>query len=452
MKLPDIASKCSFCPGIAACLGLLLAAAPSARAVEYTTASGLRLSYETENGEARVTKVHNVPDNDIITIPESLGGHPVTTIGENAGVDGIVSFEIKLLQAESVETIKRGAFNGFILLREIDFPKVVTVEGDAFSGCKGMHTISLPLVETVESQAFADCAKLKKLDLPEATSIGSSAFSQCDLLDEIYLPKLTELGRFAFSGPNMLQKVALGALETIGVGAFDQCGSLHTVELPLVEAVESTTFYKCPKLKNVSLPRAKSVGDSAFQGCGNLEDIRLPLVESLGAEAFSGCGILRTVLLPAAESIGDSAFVDCEKLSGIYFGQAPTVGESAFENTGQGWTAYYHAEHAAHFESGEWSNSIEVAHPFAGPVEISTGEGSATVRIRYARDQLDWSHVLERTTDLRDPLGWAEAMPRPGKETEDGFTVESLTLEEDAPAAFYRVGARLNHFHIAPAN
>ena len=444
-------------PGLAAVC--LLASAP-ANAAEYTDpVSGLRLSYEIENSEAKVTKVQNVPDSDIITILESLDGYPVTAIGADAAADHILTSEIKLLEGKSVRVIQRAAFQSCILLREINFPEVVTVEGLAFSDCKGMHTVSLPLAKSVEYQAFADCAKLQKLDLPEATSIGNSAFSQCDLLYEIDLPKVVELGNFAFSGPNKLQTVSLGTVTTLGAGAFNQCGSLHTVDLPLVEAVEAVTFFKCPNLMDVSLPRAESVGKSAFEGCGSLEDIRLPRATSLGESAFAECGGLKHVFLPEAETISNRAFQDCVDLAEIYLGGAPTLGEDVFKEVPpDGLTVYHHAEDGARFASGQWADfphKVVVARAFLGSPWIELVGGQAVLQYRHTENQTDWSHAVERSTDLADPDGWGGAAPisAPGMASAGGVTTVSNTFLKDASRpVFFRVRAEAEFFSAANSN
>ena len=114
--------------------------------------------YRIENGEAIITGyTRNVR---VVTIPSTLGGYPVTTIGNRA-------------------------FSGRSGLTEITFPDSVTTIGDyAFSGCRSLTSITLPDSElTIGKGAFYYCSSLTMISIPKSvTSIGMDAFSGCSSL------------------------------------------------------------------------------------------------------------------------------------------------------------------------------------------------------------------------------------------------------------------------------
>ena len=64
---------------------------------------------------------------------------------------------------ENTETIEANAFNGCLLVTEIDIPDTVKTIGDeAFRGCRGITTLVLPnTLEKIGKYAFADCDKLE---------------------------------------------------------------------------------------------------------------------------------------------------------------------------------------------------------------------------------------------------------------------------------------------------
>ncbi len=90
-----------------------------------------------------------------IKIPDTLGGCPVTAIGDNAflGCYGITSVIIP----SSVKTIGANAFKGCKKIISITLPKGVDSIGDgAFSGCTGLLSITIPdSIASIGKEAFA---------------------------------------------------------------------------------------------------------------------------------------------------------------------------------------------------------------------------------------------------------------------------------------------------------
>ena len=93
---------------------------------------------------------------DAVTIPSTLGGKPVTSIGEFA-----------------------------------------------FGGCSGLVSVTIPDgVTSIGEFAFYDCSRLTSVTIPDSvTSIGASAFYDCSRLTSITIPdSVTSIGDGAFFG------------------------------------------------------------------------------------------------------------------------------------------------------------------------------------------------------------------------------------------------------------
>ncbi len=171
---------------------LLLSLLPLMAVAELETVGTVTWCYTVENGEATVGgpeyfgraiyweewEVEDDPDYDgdddaegshfgtswvgpeSVDIPSTLGGYPVTGIGEDA-------------------------FGGGIGLTSVTIPASVTSIGhSAFDGCSGLSSITIPSsVTSIGNSAFCDCSGLTTVVIPPSvTSIGWSAFELCPLL------------------------------------------------------------------------------------------------------------------------------------------------------------------------------------------------------------------------------------------------------------------------------
>ncbi len=165
----------------AALSGMLLAAlavpcsADETHAAETYEGDGFTLSYQLEDAGAAVVGCSSDAVN--VTVPDTLGGKPVTSVEESA-------------------------FNSCGTIETVTLPDSVTLIGDgAFFGCTTLKSIALPKSLTkIGYQAFYYCADLESINLPESMqSIGDQAFLACLKLTTVTLPaSLTSLGEYAF--------------------------------------------------------------------------------------------------------------------------------------------------------------------------------------------------------------------------------------------------------------
>jgi len=292
-----------------------------------------------------------------VTIPPTLGGKPVTAIGQSAflGCGGLTSIDIPdtvtsigdsafancvglsdIYIPASVTSVHKWAFdgcsglewvyveagnanyksvNGLLLTKDgttlvqgigggVTIPDGVTTIGDcAFYGCDGLWSITIPSsVTTIENNAFGGCVSLASVVIPSSvTSIGSAAFASCDGLERVTLPQ-ADVDDFddLFNG-------------YAGAG-------LKVVIADGVTSIPDGTFKGCDYIKSVLIPGSvTTIGVSAFEDCDNLDCLSICSgvgVTTIKANAFKGCTSLEDLTIPSSvETIEDDAFKSCDSLA-----------------------------------------------------------------------------------------------------------------------------------------
>lgn len=285
--------------------------------------------YEVMDGEATVIGYDGV--SATVTVPQTLGGAPVTAIGAYA-------------------------FYECTALTSVTLPVgVVTIADSAFAGCTGLQSVSLPSsLCDIGPDAFYNCVALKSVAIPGGVqTIGDRAFYYGDSLTSVAIP---------------------ASVQTIGASAFEECSKLATVTLPdSVQAIGAdafyyTAYYNTPanwsgdvlylgkhllKAKESVSGRyavradTKTVSGGAFYGCTALTGITIPAtVSSIGADAFTGCSGLTSIDVDAAntayqsrgncliETATDTLTVGCQTSVIPADGSVKIIGDGAFlENT-----------------------------------------------------------------------------------------------------------------------
>ena len=178
-------------------------------------------TYEVANGRATVTGYVGAGGN--ITIPSTLGGAPVTTIGGQAFKDNnnITSATIP----SGVTTIGQRAFHYCKKLASVSIPNSVTSIGEwAFSGCESLTSVTLPGgIRIISDGTFNNCFSLKSIIIPNGvTSIGYAAFAACKTLASVTISDSVEsIGQNAFYGIDALKNVTIPkSVTSIGDRAF----------------------------------------------------------------------------------------------------------------------------------------------------------------------------------------------------------------------------------------
>ncbi len=288
-------------------------------------------TYTVSNGKATITDFPTSVSG-AITIPSTLGGYPVTSIGDKAfyGCYSLTSVTI----GNSVTSIGERAFVHCYRLTSVTIGDSVTSIGDeAFESCSSLTSIEIPdSVTSIGERAFWDCSSLTSVTIGDSvTSIGSSAFSGCSSLTSVTIgDSVTSIGHDAFRNCSSLTSVTIGdSVTSIGNDAF--CGCVGLADDNGFVIIRNVLCDYCGEGGAVTIPSSvTSIGDYAFRDCSSLTSVVIPdSVTSIGWQAFYNCSSLTSVTIPdGVTSIEDRAFEECSKLeyntydNGLYLGNS----------------------------------------------------------------------------------------------------------------------------------
>ncbi len=280
-------------------------------------------SFSVNNGNATITGYNGTDVS--ITIPSSLGGYPVTAIGNSAfsGCSSLTSVVVP----DDVTTIGPFAFEFCSSLTSITLGNGVASIGDNWL----YHCTSVSSINTTSgNQKFAcldgvlynktitkliQCpnGKTGVIDVPiSVTTIGENALSFCPYLVYVNIP---------------------GNVNLIGHNAFIACTDLISINVSadnpnyasangLLYDKTLTTLIQCPggKMGAIALPESVTViGSEAFGYCTSLTFINIPKnVTALGNYAFEFCPNLTSLTLGSGvTNIGENWLYYCTGLKSI---------------------------------------------------------------------------------------------------------------------------------------
>ena len=265
------------------------------------------------------------PATGTVTIPSTLGGSPVTKVGNSAfsGRSSLTGVSIP----SSVTSIESYAFYGCSGLRNVAMPVSVKTLGDGvFQNCTGLESVSIPVsITAIPYNAFYGCTSLRTLDLPVTVkSIGSYAFYGCVSLSSVSIPfSVKSIGDYSFYGCSSLSNLELsGGLESIGYNAFYGCNGLREVVIPAsVTSVSSYAFGACGNIRRVTVSECVLRDMSSVFGnsCKTITSLTIAEgVESIDS-SFYNCDGLTSLSIPASVTrIGESVFrYSCPALTEI---------------------------------------------------------------------------------------------------------------------------------------
>ena len=313
------------------------------------------------NGDTAVINAAISPEpTGAVTIPSTLGGKPVTRIGDEAFAwcSGLTSVAIP----DGVTSIGESAFWGCRGLTNVAIPDSVTsIWYGAFSGCSGLLSISVDSgnanyksvnglllskdgrtliqgvngdvtipngVTSIRDCAFWNYSGLTSVAIPDCvTSIWDEAFAHCSGLTSVTIPNsVTSIGTGTFYDSGLTSLTIPDSVTSIGANAFSDCTNLTSATIGNgVMSIRKDAFSGCSGLLSILVDPGnanyKSVnglllskgGKTLMQGVNG--DVTIPDgVTSIGNYAFSGCSGLTSVTIPnSVISIKSSAFSGCSE-------------------------------------------------------------------------------------------------------------------------------------------
>lgn len=174
--------------------------------------------YTVTDEKATITKY--IGSGGRVTIPDELGGYPVTVIGE-------------------------GSFSAYTYdLSSVVIPdSVETIESVAFSGCQRLQGVTFGSgLKSIGGYAFYNC-RLSDVTLPEGlTSIGGSAFEK-GCAGSVYIPGTVEkIGSYAFSKSSISTLTFGDGVGEVAGFAFNECSIGNAVLKGSVDKFKKDAF------------------------------------------------------------------------------------------------------------------------------------------------------------------------------------------------------------------
>ena len=205
------------------------------------TVDGITWTFTVQDGHAilgggrRTVRAVDSRTSGNITVPSTLGGYPVTAVGNYAFYDcsGLTGVSLPA----TVTTIGKDAFNGATALASITLPEgLASLGSGAFEECWSLVSVNIPSsLSEIPEAAFSYCESLESLTIPASVaSIGADAFWGCDALARVTFlgapPEMEDCGLFDLDVPpsiacRMAHYLAFCALAAEGQEVFTIDGS-----------------------------------------------------------------------------------------------------------------------------------------------------------------------------------------------------------------------------------
>lgn len=366
-----LASKHPRCAIGARLVAIFLSLPPLYSPATSRAAQYLDFTYEVSGANIAIT--HYSGPGGSVTIPETIDGIPVTSIGSMA-FSQCVSLRNVIIPG-SVASIGESAFYNCSGLTSVTIPDgVITIGSFAFCGNTSVTNIAIGTgLASLGDGAFTGGDRLAAITVnplnPAFTSANNVLLTrdektlvQCpaNLPRDYSVPASVEtIGRWAFYSLTSLTNVTIpDRVATIGGGAFEGCANLAGVTLGQnVKTIEFEAFFGCARLAGVTIPDSvaslgnfafancsgmtwatigggvTNIGDQAFTRCASLRGVAIPdSVTHLGSVAFSGCGSLAMLTLGnGLTAIENWTFADCADLPSVVIGgRVTSIGPTAF--------------------------------------------------------------------------------------------------------------------------
>ena len=297
-----------------------------------------RDGYDAEN-RIEITKYNG--NDSVVTIPDTIEGITVRSIGENAFKGN--STITKVVFPDTLQEIHVGAFMDCTNLSIVRFPKsLYSLSANSFANCEKLKSITIPnvsgryngqsynqfqvLTQTVTDEdgkyvytdygdlekysSFEGCNNLETVVFEEGTIvIPRYLFQNCIAITSVTIPNSVEIiGSGAFRGCSNLETVVFESNSNLKeLRGFEDCSNLKTINVP--DTVETIGGFVRTSIESISLPDSLTkIENCAFYHCSNLKQLELPHnIKHLGSSFIEGTSIT-TITVPQSVESGGSAF------------------------------------------------------------------------------------------------------------------------------------------------
>ena len=200
------------------------------------------LEYElNSDGKGYTVSGKGTCEDNILIIPPTYNGLPVTAIGKRA-------------------------FANHTEIMQFSIPDSVTrIEYGAFYGCYGLISIIIPSgVKSIDPFAFADCSAVTSIYVETGNTV---YYAKDNCLIEIATKTLvvgcnnsvipddvTSIGNYAFSARAAITDITIpDGVQSIGTAAFYGCGSLTSITIPSsITSIGNSAFADCINIKTIT--------------------------------------------------------------------------------------------------------------------------------------------------------------------------------------------------------
>lgn len=328
--------------------------------------------------EAEIVQLYSVPSDsyEILQLPDTVDGIPITKIGRNAFSRASFHGTIKI--GENVEKIDRGAFS-YCNLKTIELnDKITEIAPRTFyhtplktvTGGKNVEVIGEEAFVETEMKAINFSTALKSIEynafgdiqpeeilFPESMEYINTETNHLyaskmatvyinteqmeekrELYQEIYAEILYHVPtvNIIFTGDSMkFSELAFNVIDLL----HWQLNNNQTLNIAFDDSImeiDNNAFYNFYSLQEITLPKnLKSLGNYSFGYCESLEKITFnESLQSIGNSAFCGCISLTNITIPdSVTKIGENAFENCFGLESITLPDSlETIGDLAFIN------------------------------------------------------------------------------------------------------------------------
>jgi hypothetical protein len=162
-----------------------------------------QFNYTTNNGT--ITIVEYTGSGGAMTVPATIDGLPVTSIGDEAFAYCYSLINVTI--PNSVTNLGRAVFAVCTNLASVTLGNSVTSIGNGAFYCTGLTSVAIPNSDTtIGTQAFEECRSLASVTIGNGvTTIGDEAFWGCTRLTSVTIPdSVTNIGTAVFSGCTIL--------------------------------------------------------------------------------------------------------------------------------------------------------------------------------------------------------------------------------------------------------